>query len=35
VLFADGIEQDRVELLYGHTVRLGVAEQALNLLIRA
>jgi NAD kinase len=33
VIFADGIESDRVEFLYGHTVRLSVAPQTLNLLV--
>ena len=35
VLFADGIESDRVEFLDGHTVRIGVADDTLNLLVPA
>ncbi len=33
VIFADGIEADNVEFLDGHTVSIGVARDALNLLI--
>lgn len=33
VIFADGIETDRVEFLSGHTVRLGIAQESLNLVM--
>ena len=35
VVFGDGLEQDRLEFLAGQTVRLGVAERALNLIVPA
>ena len=35
VVFADGIEQDRLEFLDGHTVRVAVADQALCLVVPA
>jgi hypothetical protein len=35
VIFADGIESDRIEFLDGQTVRIGLAEQALNLVMPA
>ncbi|MBU1746797.1 MAG: hypothetical protein KKA73_03845 [Chloroflexi bacterium] len=33
VIFADGIETDHVEFLDGHTVRIGVTPEALNLVV--
>jgi hypothetical protein len=33
VIFADGIESDRIEFLDGQTVRIGLAEQVLNLVM--
>ena len=33
VIFADGIESDHVEFLDGQTIRLGLAEQLLNLVV--
>lgn len=35
VVFADGIESDRIEFLDGATLRVSVAPQRLNLLVRA
>jgi hypothetical protein len=35
VVFADGIESDRLEFLAGQTVRVGLAERALNLVVPA
>jgi DNA helicase HerA-like ATPase len=35
VIFADGMESDSLAFLDGHSVRLGVAEHTLNLLIPA
>jgi hypothetical protein len=34
VVFADGIEADRLEFADGHTLRIGVAEQKLALVVR-
>lgn len=33
VIFADGIEQDRMEFTTGQTVRIGIAPQTLNLVV--
>jgi hypothetical protein len=35
VVFADGMEQDHLAFLAGQTVRVGIAERALNLVIPA
>ena len=35
VLFADGIESDKVEFVSGQSVRVGIAEDALNLVVPA
>lgn len=33
VIFADGLEDDRLEFLSGHTVRLSIAKDSLNLVV--
>ncbi len=35
VIFADGIENDRLEFLEGQSVSVGIAEETLNLVVRA
>jgi hypothetical protein len=35
VVFADGIESDRLEFLSGHTLRIGIAEERLHLVMVA
>ncbi|MCC7479792.1 hypothetical protein IT575_15240 [bacterium] len=35
VIFADGIESDRLEFLDGQSVRVGIAQQRLNLVVKA
>lgn len=35
MVFANGFESDRMEFLDGHTVRIGVANDTLNLLVPA